>query len=377
MAGIYIHVPFCKQACIYCNFHFKAGNHNTQPLVEAIAKELVIRKKEASEWGEIQTIYFGGGTPSLLSLNQLNLLLDVIHQHFILANEVECTLEANPEDLSLEYCRDIKQLGINRLSVGIQTFHEEGLRWMNRIHNAETAKQAIAFAQTAGIQNISLDLISGIPNLGSTHHIDDLKLAVSLNPTHLSIYSLTLEPNTTWERLIKHKNYPVPVESQQAKAFEESRDFLDERGWLLYEISNTALNEKFVSKHNSAYWEGKPYLGVGPSAHSFDGKFRRWNLNNHTHYCEQLSDNKDAPHEKEEITPIIAFNEAIMTGLRQQKGVSLNVLNKILPAEVPHLLQQIQNPFKEHFIIENERFRLKKESLLFADSLSASLFIVD
>jgi oxygen-independent coproporphyrinogen-3 oxidase len=378
MAGIYIHVPFCKQACIYCNFHFKSGKQNTEPMAKALGLELQLRKEEAKEWAEIQTIYFGGGTPSLLTLQQLSSLLASIYLHYNISASVECTLEANPEDLTLDYCRGLVALGVNRLSIGIQTFDEDGLRWMNRAHTAQTAVLAVQNAQKAGIDNISIDLISGIPQLKEPQqHLIDLRKALDLNPTHLSTYSLTLEPNTVWERLVKLKNYPTPIEAEQAMAFEEIRGLLADNNWVLYEISNAAKSDAYISKHNSAYWERKPYIGIGPSAHSFDGAFRRWNLHNHTHYCEFVGRGEEAPHEKEVISPSTAFNEAIMTGLRRNSGVSLSLLQSLDASAFLELNNQIkQTHLAHHFVKEGDRLKLSEKSLLYADALSAELFSV-
>ena len=375
MAGIYIHIPFCKQACIYCNFHFKAGNHNTSTMSEAIAKEITLRKSYLSD-NQVTTIYLGGGTPSLLPIQELERIIQSVYKNFSVSEKAEITLEANPDDLSKEKLLSLKQLGINRLSMGVQTFDDKALRWMNRAHSSREAVEAITMAQEIGIENISIDLITGIPVTDNLQHKRDVAQALALNPTHISCYSLTLEPKTSWERLIRTKNYPEPKEDEQAKAFLETIELIESEGWLHYEISNFAKNEACVSKHNSSYWEGEPYLGVGPSAHSFDGTERSWNLTNHPLYLDAIGKDTVPPSEKEFITPKMAFNEALMTGLRTAKGVSLSQLETLLPNAYEKVLQKIkQAPFDTQVRIENNRLKLTHQAKLFADAIASDLFV--
>jgi len=375
MAGIYIHIPFCKQACIYCNFHFKAGNHNTLQMSEAIAKEIILRKNYLSG-KQVNTIYLGGGTPSLLPIQELEEIIHSVYKTFSVAEEVEITLEANPDDLTRDKLVALKKLGVNRLSMGVQTFDDKALRWMNRAHTSLEAVNAISIAQEIGIENISIDLITGVPVSDRFQHIRDVEQALALNPTHMSCYSLTLEPKTSWERLIQSKNYPKPKEDEQAKAFLETIEKIESEGWFHYEISNFAKDETCISKHNSSYWEGEMYLGVGPSAHSFDGVERSWNLTNHQQYLENLGKGENPPNEKEFITKKMAFNEALMTGLRTAKGVKLSLLKELVPSAYEDVLKKIKNPpFEAQILIENNRLKLTHQAKLFADAIASDLFV--
>lgn len=373
MAGIYFHIPFCKQACIYCNFHFKAGKHDSLPMTKAMAKELRLRKEDFPH-EKINTIYFGGGTPSLLQANQIEELLQSVLENFEISPLAEITLEANPDDLHAQKLKELKQLGINRLSIGIQTFNEDALKWMNRAHTPDQAIHCVQEAQQQGIENISIDLISGIPNLPTGYIRKDIETALALSPKHLSCYSLTLEPGTSWERLIKLKNYAKPQEEQQASEFEETMKILAENGWLHYEISNFALSEEWVSKHNSAYWQQEAYIGLGPSAHSFYNQTRSWNLNNHSHYLQALTEGELPPAEKEKIDNITAFNEAIMTGFRTLHGVNINTLHTIHPIFTEKFLTQAKT---DHRIeVQSNSVKIKQNHFLFADGIASDYFVL-
>jgi len=374
VAGIYFHIPFCKQTCIYCDFHFKAGKHNSLPMTQAMGKELVYRKEEVSN-KEITTLYFGGGTPSLLSIEEIGRLLNLVYSHFSVASNAEITLEANPDDMSLQKLQQLWTLGVNRLSIGVQSFNNDVLHWMNRSHNSEEAIVAIDRAHQVGFKDLSLDIITGVPNAPKNQHLIDVEKALTLGINHLSAYSLTLEKNTVWDRLLHKKQAAAPNESEQLTAFEEAGALLSEKGWLHYEISNFALNVDHISKHNSAYWEGTPYLGVGPSAHSFDGNYRRWNLTNHHHYIAAGEQGCDVPHEKELINAEMRFNELLMTGLRTLKGVSICALHDLLPNETNTLLNTITHK-KEQVFLENGFLKLQPNARRFADGIASSFFVV-
>lgn len=344
-------------------------------MTQAMGKELVYRKKHLQK-KTISTIYFGGGTPSLLSIEEISQLLNLVFTHFSVAPNAEITLEANPDDMSLQKLQQLWKLGVNRLSIGVQSFNNDVLHWMNRSHNSEEAIIAINRAHQVGFTDLSLDIITGVPNAPKNQHLIDVEQALALGINHLSAYSLTLEKNTVWDRLLHKKQAAAPNESDQLTAFEEAGTLLSEKGWLHYEISNFALNADHISKHNSAYWEGTPYLGIGPSAHSYDGNYRRWNLTNHHHYMAAGEQGCDVPHEMELINAEMRFNELLMTGLRTLKGVDLNALNTVLPNEFTALLNHIEKEKNEHVYIENGYLKLYKQSRRYADGVAASFFVV-
>ena len=374
MAGIYIHIPFCKQACVYCNFHFKAGKHATLPMTDAICKELAVRNHELSG-NTIKSLYFGGGTPSLLSVSELARLLHEVQLHYSLEQGAEITLEANPEDLTQDRLLDYASLGINRLSIGVQSFNDEVLRWMNRGHTAEQAKNCVYNAQNAGFNAISVDLISGVPIAPERQHLSDIEIAHQLPIQHLSCYSLTLEPQTTWAHLVHKQLAPPPIEDQQAAEFSAISLLLSSLGWIHYEVSNFARTNFSLAQHNSSYWSGDSYIGVGPSAHSYDGKKRKWNLQQHRPYMLALQEGRLPPFEQEVIDSKTAFNEKIMTGLRTAKGVFIPDLIALLPQEAQHVLKSTSHghPLLE---VADNHLRLKPQHFLFADGVASDLFVV-
>lgn len=344
-------------------------------MTEAICKELGIRKNYLGN-ETIDTIYFGGGTPSILPKEEIQQILDCVNKHFSVSANPEITLEANPDDLDKEKLKNLFDLKINRLSIGVQSFDDKSLKWMNRAHTSSEAIDSIRMAQEIGFRNISIDIITGIPVADEKQHIADLELAFSLYPQHLSCYTLTLEPNTSWERLIRLKHYPKPIEEQQAAAFEETIDFIKSKGWIHYEISNFALSKEWISKHNNSYWNRKLYLGVGPSAHSFNGLSRRWNKTNHTDYIRFTKNNEEPPFDSEIITKTMSFNEAIMTGIRTSNGIDIKILRDILPDESEKLLKKInQEPLINSVHITDGHIVLNESSLLFSDAIASELFV--
>ena len=303
MSGIYIHIPFCKQACHYCDFHFSTSLKKKDELINALVKELMLRKDEFKNQ-TVKTIYFGGGTPSLLTIDELRFLIDEVYKNYDVADNPEITLEANPDDLILNELspraqsrgltsssifEDYLNVGINRLSIGIQSFFEADLKLMNRAHNAKEAKQCLEEA-TKHFQNISVDLIYGIPGLSNDHWIENIETALSFNIPHISSYALTVEPKTALESFIKKgiiKNVDDDLAQEQFHILIEK---LEAAGFVHYELSNFGKPDYF-SKNNSAYWKGKPYLGIGPSAHSFNGNERGWNVRNNSKYIKSLEQN--------------------------------------------------------------------------------------
>lgn len=374
MPGIYIHVPFCKKACHYCNFHFSTQLQLKSDLVAAICKEAVLRKTFLQE--AVDTIYFGGGTPSLLSGSELEMLLNTLNEHYTIAPNAEITLEANPDDIDIDKLNDWRQAGINRLSIGIQSFFEEDLQWMNRAHNAQQAKHCIELAQTAGFYNLTIDLIYGTPGLTNERWKQNIETALTLGIPHLSCYALTVEPNTALDVMVRKGTKEEVDTDHQAIHFNILTATLQNVGFEHYEISNFA-KPGFRSKHNSSYWQGKPYLGLGPSAHSFDGHVtRQWNISNNTLYISSLQQGI-IPFESETLTTVQRINEYLMTGLRTIEGISLNFLEKnwgeerkqeVLKAAQLHIAQQ-------NIQLQNQNIILTAQGKFLADGIAADLFV--
>ncbi|WP_420576889.1 radical SAM family heme chaperone HemW [Ekhidna sp.] len=373
MAGIYIHIPFCRQACHYCDFHFSTNLSRQDEMVDAIAHEIVSRKDYLQD--EIVTIYFGGGTPSLLSGPQLEKLLESIHQNFTVSSTAEVTLEANPEDLTKAQSEALYKHGINRLSIGIQTFDEQKLQWMNRIHSSEEAVKAFRNARSAGFENISLDLIYAIPNHDRNAWEKDLKAITSLDPEHISLYGLTIEEKTVfgkWER--ENQLIQLP-EDAAAEQYLFAIDFLTANGYIQYEVSNFG-KKGYHSRHNHSYWAGTPYLGVGPGAHSFDGKnTRSFNVRNNVKYLKAINENLEYS-EQEELSDIQRINERILTELRTSGGVDLKMIESLSGSRVEDLHTTFLQEIHEKNMIEmtGDFLRLKPHGFLVADEIALRLF---
>ena len=324
MAGIYIHIPFCKQACHYCDFHFSTSMKKAADMVLALAKEIQMRKSEF-EHDTIETIYFGGGTPSRLQIADLRLLIDSIYMNYTIAQNPEITLETNPDDLSEDYLIELSKIGINRLSIGIQSFFEDDLKMMNRAHNSAEAKNCLR-AATKYFDNISLDLIYGVPGMSNEKWKQNIETALSFGIPHISSYALTVEPKTALNKLIQTGKIEKPNDEVAEEHFQILVETLEKNGFIHYELSNFG-KENCFSMNNSAYWLGKKYLGIGPSAHSYDGISRSWNVSNNTIYLKSLDENK-LPNEIEILSKTDRYNEYIMTGLRTIWGVSLEKIEK-------------------------------------------------
>ncbi|NNE25447.1 MAG: radical SAM family heme chaperone HemW [Saprospiraceae bacterium] len=373
MSGIYIHIPFCKQACHYCNFHFSTSLKLMDDMVDAIVIEMALRKNYLSD-ESIQTIYFGGGTPSLLEAVHFKKIFDKIHELYMVADQAEVTLEANPDDLSMEKIQILKEYGINRLSVGIQSFFDNDLQWMNRSHNSLQAHQVLEHAGKAGIDNISIDLIFGGLHATEASWKKNLEIAVEYKIPHISCYGLTIEERTALAHQLKTGKTSVASEEKQSLFYQMANDYLSEAGYLHYEISNYSLPGK-LSVHNTSYWQQKPYIGLGPSAHSFNGTTRQWNLANNPKYIESLSDNK-VPFTIEELTSTDIYNEYLMTGLRTIWGcdwVKLEALN--IDAARQLKLELADHVHKGLITSDTDSIRLTAQGQLIADSIIASFFI--
>jgi len=373
MSGIYIHIPFCKQACYYCDFHFSTSLKKKNELIQVLAKELVLRKQEITT--PIQTIYFGGGTPSLLTIEEIQFLLKTIYENYTVIKNPEITLEANPDDLTTEKIKELSKSPINRLSIGVQSFFNDDLQFMHRAHNAEeainTLKTAIKY-----FTNITIDLIYGIPKLSIEKWRKNLKIAFELGIKHISSYALTVEKKTALYQLIKTKKYPPIDEGLALEHFKILVAETKQQNFVHYEISNFG-KEGFFSKHNTAYWQGKSYLGIGPSAHSFNGKQRSWNISNNTKYIKAIQENS-IPQEIEKLSKNDLFNETIMIGLRTIWGVSITEITEKFGKEKFEYLQE-----KSKKYIANGTLTIQKNKLLatqkgqfLIDGIAADLFYI-
>ncbi|BAO75949.1 radical SAM family heme chaperone HemW [Winogradskyella sp. PG-2] len=372
MAGIYIHIPFCKQACHYCDFHFSTSLKKKDDLINALTKELELRKEEFKDI-TIETIYFGGGTPSLLTNNELQFLIDAVYKHYKVSNNPEITLEANPDDLSKNRIIELSKSPINRLSIGIQSFFEADLKLMNRAHNAEEAKACLEEA-TKHFDNISLDLIYGIPGSTNAQWNENIETALSYNVPHISSYALTVEPKTALASFIK-KGIIDNVDDEQAhEQFHILKEKLEDEGFMHYELSNFG-KDNFFSRNNSAYWKGKSYIGIGPSAHSFNGKQRGWNVSNNSKYIKAIQQN-ELPIEIEILTLTDQYNEYVMTGLRTIWGVSfLKVENDFGIVFKDYLIEQSEVFINQHLLyIDDEHLRVTKKGQFLSDGIASELF---
>jgi oxygen-independent coproporphyrinogen-3 oxidase len=373
MAGVYIHIPFCRKACHYCNFHFSTSTRLQEGFVSALLKEIQLRKNYLTE--PVLTIYFGGGTPSLLPSVDIKKFLNSLSDTFPVEELSEITLEANPDDITAQKLQEWKEIGINRLSIGIQSFFEEDLRWMNRAHTADQAASCIQLAQEAGFHNLTIDLIYGTPTLSDENWKKNVNIAIALQIPHLSCYALTVEPSTALEKLIKQNKMPDVDSEKQARHFELLMQWLNDAGYEHYEISNFA-KPGFRSKHNSSYWRGKQYIGLGPSAHSFNGQSRQWNVSNNALYIQSLSSDT-IPFEKEVLTKEQQLNEYIMTSLRTIEGLSLQkVLKDYGEDKFEIILKTASSHLKnEHLVVENEYLRITRQGKLLADGIASDLFV--
>ena len=375
MAGIYIHIPFCKQKCSYCDFHFSTNLQHKSNLIQAINKELEIRKDEIST--PLETIYFGGGTPSILSEIELESIFETIYKNYSTKNLKEITLEANPDDLNKEKLNFLKSTPINRFSIGVQSFFEEDLKLMNRAHNAQEAETSIKLAQDFGFENITIDLIYGSTTTTNEMWKQNLQKAIELNVPHISSYALTVEEKTILDHQIK-KGITKPVdEHRQNEQFQLLVDTLTSNDFIQYEISNFG-KEEYFSLHNSNYWKGIHYLGIGPSAHSYNGKTRAWNIANNSKYIQAINKN-NLPQEIEVLNEVEKFNEMIMIGLRTIYGIDLNRINSEFSQPLVNSFHQELNQLINENLVEKKENKiiLKPEAKFFADGIASRLFYIN
>jgi oxygen-independent coproporphyrinogen III oxidase len=376
MAGLYVHIPFCKQACHYCDFHFSTNQQVKTELVEQIAHELLLQK-DYLQGEPLETIYLGGGTPSLLAAAELDILFSAIHKNYRVSTTPEITVEANPDDLTPEKLRELKPFGVNRLSIGIQSFDEAVLRFLNRAHTANEAVECVELARNAGIKNISIDLIYSIPGQPEEVLKKNLDKAFALLPTHISAYSLTVEEKTVFGKWAKQGKLVAMDDDKATAQFELVMDSLTRQGYQQYEISNYCL-PGYESKHNTSYWQQKKYLGVGPSAHSFNTLSRQFNINNNHLYIKNIKEGK-VPFEREILTTQNKINEYLFTSLRTKHGCSLTLLANQYGHDLlkvnDHYISQLLK--KELITLTGDTIILTRAGKLLADQIASDLFITD
>jgi len=374
LSSIYIHIPFCKQACHYCDFHFSTSLKKKDELVNALKTELSLRKLELTN--TVECIYFGGGTPSLLSAEELNSLIETVYTNYNVSETPEITLEANPDDLTKDKIKELGKSKINRLSIGIQSFFEDDLKLMNRAHNAIEALQCIEFSKTE-FDNISIDLIYGIPGMTTQKWKENLNIALQLDIPHISSYALTVEPNTALKRFIE-KGVVPPVDDDLAKQhFDILVETLQQVGYSNYEFSNFG-KQGYHSKNNTAYWTGKSYLGIGPSAHSYNGKQRSWNINNNPKYIKSIQQGI-IPNEVETLSVTDRYNEYVMTGLRTIWGISLSKIEKEFGLIFKtYVLQQAKNFIEDHLLfLDGDTIVVTKKGKFLSDGIASELFMLN
>jgi len=374
LAGIYIHIPFCKQACHYCNFHFSTSLKNKNDIIEAMLKEIYIRSKEYN--GIVETIYFGGGTPSLLDIEEISKLIETVFKNFKTSSCLEITLEANPDDLSELKLKELSTTKINRLSIGVQSFVDNDLKMMNRAHKSNDSKKCIENAKNY-YDNISIDLIYGIPKADLKNWEYNLDLAIEYNTNHISAYALTVEPNTVLEKQVQKGRVKLLNEERVFDQYKLMFNKLTSCNYINYELSSFA-KEGYFSKNNSSYWLRKKYIGIGPSAHSFDGKSRSWNISNNKKYIDQIKKGKSF-YKKEKLSKVDQYNEYVMTGFRTIWGVSANFIENNFNSKFKnYFTDRIQKHIdQKNIIVKDDIYTTTNEGRFLADGISSDLFLVN
>ena len=375
MSGIYIHIPFCKQACHYCDFHFSTSLKKKDEMVLALAKEITLRKSENND-EIVETIYFGGGTPSILEIADIRLLIDTVYQNYKVIENPEITVEANPDDLTETRITELANNQINRLSIGIQSFFEDDLKLMNRAHNSAEAKKCLEIA-TRYFDNISIDLIYGVPDMSNEKWLQNIETALSFKVPHISSYALTVEPKTALHTFIQKGIIPQPDDEVAQQHFHLLVDKLEENGFIHYELSNFGKSTYF-SKNNSSYWLGKKYIGIGPSAHSYNGISRSWNVSNNSLYLKSIAENI-LPSETETLTQTDRYNEYVMTGLRTIWGISLDRIEREFgKTYLDYLNQQAAKYIEDHLLFADDNIlRTSKSGKFLSDGIASDLFLLN
>ena len=374
MAGLYIHIPFCKKACHYCNFHFSTSLKNRKKIISSMIKEIEI--KSIGYEDSIETIYFGGGTPSILSIIEIDSLIKAVIDNFKISKKPEITLEANPDDLNISKLKELSDSLINRLSIGIQSFNDQDLKLMNRSHNSFDSINCIDNSLKY-FDNISIDLIYGMPNSNLISWEKNLNLALNWDLNHISAYALTVEPKTALEKYIQ-KEIILPLDEEFVyDQFNLMYDKLLDLNYINYELSSFA-KKGYFSKNNSGYWLGKKYVGIGPSSHSFDGFSRSWNVSNNKLYVSDIQNNK-MYHQKEKLTHVDQYNEYIMTGLRTMWGISLSNLQEKFGKKIENHFVKKSKKFIESklLIIENDLIKTSKKGKFLSDGIASELFLIN
>ena len=374
MAGIYVHIPFCKQSCYYCNFHFSTSDKKRGEVLNAIEHEIAQKARLSNE--KISTIYFGGGTPSILDVKQINSIINKIYQEFKVEENAEITLEANPDDLKINKVIDLSKTKINRLSIGVQSFIDRELKAMNRAHDSKKAMKSLELSKKY-FDNISIDLIYGVPDSNLETWAYNLEVTMGFDVNHVSTYALTIEPKTALESFVRKLIVDMPKEGLIYKQYNLINEKLEPRGFINYEVCSFA-KENFFSKNNSAYWLRKKYIGIGPSAHSFDGKSRSWNISNNKKYVEHINDGRSY-HKREELTTIDQYNEYVMTGFRTIWGVSTEFLETNFNLKFKHyFIEKIQKHIDQKNIILNDNvYTTTKKGRFLADGIASDLFLLN
>ena len=375
MAGIYIHIPFCNSKCAYCGFYSLPSLKLKDRFLEALKAEIVARK-DYLQGDAVNTIYFGGGTPSLLSLKEIGELLHLINAHYPVASNAEITLEANPDTLSLEHLEGLRQLGVNRLSIGIQSFFDNDLKYLSRRHDSHHAQQCLDWAKLAGFENISIDLIYGLPSSNAEQWNKNLDIFFAYGLPHLSAYALTLEPNAILTKQIELGKVQPVNEEDALRDYEILCQRAAENGYLHYEISNFC-KRGMHSKHNSSYWFGTPYIGFGPSAHSFDGNSRQWNVSSVEKYCVSVPEPVEGSAiEKEILSPEQHYDEYVMLRLRTHWGIDLKWLKREMGERFSTYCEQHAQPLIAQGRLSQTRefLYLTDQQMLFADGIAEELF---
>ncbi|MFZ4739703.1 MAG: radical SAM family heme chaperone HemW [Bacteroidales bacterium] len=374
MAGIYIHIPYCHQKCHYCNFYSTASKKTKPLFVSALLKEIKLQKEYLHD-EIISTIYFGGGTPSQLNISELKQIIQELFQHYNISDKVEITLEANPDDLTEEKLFELSKAAFNRLSIGIQSFKETDLQYLNRSHSANQAIHAIKTAQKHQFSNLSIDLIYGIPTLSNESWIENIQTAMDLNIPHISAYCLTVETGTALDIFIRKGKMPAIDEEKASQQFEILMDILSKNNYIHYEISNFC-KQGYVSQHNSNYWKQQKYLGLGPSAHSYNFDSRQWNISNISNYIDSI-EKMLLPFEGETLSLIQQYDEYILTSLRAIWGIDeFEILNKYGEKYYDYFKQQIETYIQKAWVERNGNiYTLTKQGKYFADGIASELFI--
>ena len=374
MAGLYVHIPYCKRICNYCDFYRVVSSGSPKKYVESVISESKLRKGYIGD-AKINTVYIGGGTPSTLSIKELSLLVESLRDVYQWDKEVEFTLEVNPDDITEIYLRSIKDLGINRISIGIQSWSDRILKTMNRRHNSLQAEKAINYILDAEFKNISVDLIYGVPGLTMEEWEETLRRTVVFDIQHLSVYHLTIEPDTVFGKMKKQGLLDEIEEEYSVAQYNLLLEITEGAGFINYEISNFG-KEGFFSKHNTSYWQQIPYIGLGPSAHSFNGYSRQWNENDVDKYIEEI-DNGRLPYEKEELDEKVRFNEYVMTSLRTMWGIDLDKIEEKFGKEILDYTKNLAKKYVEYGMMLEKKgnLSLTKQAIMVSDNIIAEFML--